>query len=172
MQQRPTVVTVFGILNIVFGASALICIPIGLIISFGLMQAHGNPILDALQGNRVYVLWTLISSVLGILAATVKITAGIGLLKLQAWARITSIGYAIYAICIAIVSMIMTAVVMVPLIQQSHPASGPEGAAAIGGMIGGIAGGIGGSCIALIYPILLLIFMTRPKVKAAFVPQV
>jgi hypothetical protein len=36
--------------------------------------------------------------------------------------------------------------------------------AAIGGAVGGVMGG----CFGMIYPILLLIFMTRPKVVAAF----
>ena len=37
---------------------------------------------------------------------------------------------------------------------------------AIGGAIGSSIGG----CFALIYPVLLLIFMTRPKLAAAFQP--
>ncbi len=171
MQQRPTSVTVFGVLNIVFGALALLCLPITLLMVFGVFKHAPDPTTKALYGNPLYVSWTVVSSVVGLIAAVVELVAGIGLLKLLPWARVTSIGFAIYGIFASIASMVMTAVVMIPIVQKMDTGSGPEHAAAIGGMIGGVIGGIAGSCGAIIYPILLLIFMTRPKVKAAFVPQ-
>ena len=149
----------------------MICLPISLLVSFGLMHMQHNPILEMLNDSRAYLIWTRVSTVIGFLAATVKLASGIGLLKMQAWARLTAIGYGIYAIIAGVIGMIMTTVILVPMMQRLHPGSGPEGAAAVGGMIGGIIGGIGGSCIGLVYPILLLIFMTRPKIKAAFQPQ-
>jgi tetrahydromethanopterin S-methyltransferase subunit G len=54
---------------------------------------------------------------------------------------------------------------VLPLLNQSGHGSSTENATQIGGAIGGTIGGLFG----LIYPVLLLIFMTRPKVKAAFV---
>jgi hypothetical protein len=55
-----------------------------------------------------------------------------------------------------------------PLLQQASEMSGPEQAGVMGGAIGGVMGG----CFGLIYPILLLFFMMRPNVVAAFQPQV
>lgn len=55
---------------------------------------------------------------------------------------------------------------MRPMLEEASRKQGPEAAAAIGGAIGGTVGG----CFGLIYPILLLIFMTRPKLVAAFNP--
>jgi len=50
-----------------------------------------------------------------------------------------------------------------PLLEEASKKQGPEAAGAIGGAVGGSIGG----CFGLIYPILLLVFMTRPKVVAA-----
>jgi hypothetical protein len=51
-----------------------------------------------------------------------------------------------------------------PMLQKAHAEQGPEAAGAIGGAIGGLFGG----CLGMIYPILLLIYMTRQHVIAAF----
>ena len=51
-----------------------------------------------------------------------------------------------------------------PMLEGGNAgAPGPENAAAIAGVIGGI----GGTCVGMIFPIVLLIFMLRPKFKAA-----
>jgi uncharacterized membrane protein YfcA len=52
------------------------------------------------------------------------------------------------------------------MLEQAQQQHGPAAAGAIGGAIGGSVGG----CFGLIYPVLLLIFMLRPKVAAAFQP--
>ena len=51
-----------------------------------------------------------------------------------------------------------------PLFETAFHQQGPE---AVGGMIGAMAGTVGG-VFGMIYPILLLVFMTRPKVVRAF----
>ena len=111
---------------------------------------------------------TLTYRVLAALAATaVKLTAGIGLLRMKPWARLLSIGFAIYAIVFTILSMAVNFIFLLrPMLEEASHKHGPEAAAAIGGAIGGTVGG----CFGVIYPILLLIFMTRPKVVAAFYP--
>lgn len=167
MSQRPTSVTVFGILNIVFGTFGLLCTPISLAMILG-MPVAGNPVLRVIHGNELYRLWTIGGSLLGIVAAAVLLAAGIGLLQLRPWARLTSIGLAIYNLVAGVLNIGMSVFVFMPLVQGVKMGSGAEQAAALGALIGGIAGGVGGSCVGMIYPILLLIFMTRPSVKAAF----
>jgi len=165
--QRPTSVTVFGILNIVFAAFGVF----GLIASIALFylpaDSH-NPVIKLIHENPAYALWLKICIPLGVLSCAALLAAGIGLLYLKPWARILSIAYAIYAIVFGIVGMVINFIVMVqPLLEQARQQPGPEAAGAIGGAIGGTIGG----CFGLIYPVLLLIFMTRPKVVAAFRPS-
>jgi hypothetical protein len=53
-----------------------------------------------------------------------------------------------------------------PMLEQAQNQRGPEAAGAIGGAAGGMIGG----CFGLVYPIILLIFMFRPTLAAAFRP--
>jgi hypothetical protein len=102
-----------------------------------------------------------------VLTCLVLLAAGIGLLHLKPWARILSMAYAIYAILFGILGMVVNFIFMIqPMLEQARQQQGPEAAGAIGGAVGGTIGG----CFGLIYPVLLLIFMTRPKVVAAFRP--
>jgi hypothetical protein len=166
--QRPTSVTVFGILNIVFAAFGFF----GVIASAMLFTLSGanssNPVIQLIQDNPSYAAWIKISVVLGILVSIGLLASGIGLLKLKPWARIFSIVYAIYSIVMIIVGTVVNYFFLVqPLLEKAHNEQGPAAAGAIGGAIGGMFGG----CLGIIYPILLLIFMMRPKVIAAFNPS-
>ena len=163
--QRPTSVTVFGVLNIVFAGLGFFSV-IASAMLFTLSGANSsNPVVQLIQDNPSYATWIKISVVLGILVSIALLAAGIGLLKLKPWARILSIIYAIYVIVMTIVGSVVNYFFLVqPLLEKAHNEQGPEAAGAIGGAIGGMIGG----CFGMVYAILLLIFMMRPKVIAAF----
>jgi hypothetical protein len=166
--KRPTSVTVFGILNIVFAVLGVIGIfaSIAMLKFVGKSQAN-NPVVKALHDNVVYAAWFKIMIPLGLIASMVLLAAGIGLLLLKNWARVTSIVYAIYTIIICLIGLAMNGVfLLLPLLNQSSHGSTVEAAGQIGAAIGATIG----SVFSLVYPILLLIFMTRPKVIAGFQP--
>jgi len=132
---------------------------------FSMPANSTNPVIRIVQENPTYGAWLKIGIFLGGLTCIALLAAGIGLLRLKPWGRVLSIAYAIFAIVYGIAGTAMNMVfVTQPLIHEAQQQSGPESAAAIGGAIGGSIGG----CFGLIYPILLLIFMTRPKIVAAF----
>ncbi len=161
---RPTSVTVFGILNLVFAALGVF----GIITTLAMVRlaaGTNNPAMQVMRDNPAFLAWLKLSIPLGLLSAVMLTACGIGLLMMKPWARKLSIGYAFYAIVLSIVGMVVNYLWMIrPMMEQAAQKQGPEAAGAIGGAIGGLAGG----CFSLIYPILLLIFMTRPKVVAAF----
>ena len=165
--QRPVTVTVFGSLNIGFSAFGLI----GMVATIALFSASAmsnNPAVSIMRESPAFAAWMKVNIPLGILSCLLLLTAGIGLLMLKEWARKLSIGYAIYAIVSGLAGIVMTFVFVTrPMLERASQAQGPEAAGAIGGAIGG---GIGG-CFSLAYPIILLIFMLRPKVAAAFRPN-
>lgn len=164
--QRPTSVTVFGILNIVFAVLGAIGLAVSLAM-FLLSADSNNPVVKLIHENPTYAAWMKFSILLSMPGLLALLIAGIGLLCMKSWARILSIIYAIYAIVAGIAGMAANFFFMVrPLLEQAQQQQGPEAAAAVGGAIGGTIGG----CFGLIYPVLLLIFMTRPKVVAAFHP--
>ena len=162
--ERPTSVTVFGILNIVFAVIGVF----GLFATAALFLTTGgsnNPVIKIIQGQPIYAAFMELSIPLGVLSSGALLASGIGLLLLKRWARIMSIGYAIYAIVFGIVGSIMNFLFLVrPMIEEANQKQGPEAAGAMGGAIGGTIGG----CCGLIYPILILIFLPRPKVVSAF----
>lgn len=164
--QRPTSITVFGILNIVFAVLGVFGV-LATVALFASAATGHNPVIRLMRENPGYAAFLKVTIPLGLIAAVVLLAAGIGLLLLKPWARVTSIGYAIYTIAMGIIGMAVNVVFVVrPLLAEAAQAQGPEAAGAIGGAIGGSIGG----CLGLIYPILLLVFMTRPKVAAAFRP--
>jgi DNA-directed RNA polymerase subunit RPC12/RpoP len=148
---RPTSVTVFGILGIVFGGLGLACAPVGLIATF-VGPGRASP-LSSVPG---YMAWAVISSLIGMAAAGWLLAVGIGLLGLKRWARSGAIAYGWFAIVFGILSTIIT----IMLLLSGGGSSTPE---AVGGYVGGTCGGL----IGLVFPILLLIFMTKPHVIAA-----
>ena len=168
MNNRPTSVTVFGVLNLVFGVLGL-C---GTAFSFAMFfvaqdSAMPNPAMDMMRENKGYMLFMQISVVLGFVASVVLVAAGVGLLSVKPWGRQLSIGYGIYAILSGIVGSIFNYYIVVRPMMNEIGAQGQNEAVAIGGAIGGIFGG----CISLIYPVLLLFFMFTARVKAAFSGQ-
>jgi hypothetical protein len=165
--QRPTSVTLFGVLNIVFAALGVF----GLMVSIALFFApvgSNNPVIKIMHENPAYAAWLKIGALLGILSCAALLAAGIGLLRLKSWARTLSLAYAIYSIAFGILGMVVNFIFLVrPMLDQARQEQGTQAAGAIGGAIGASIGG----CFGLIYPVLLLIFMLLPKVAAAFLPS-
>ena len=140
---RPTSVTVFGVLNIVFGGLGLLCTPFGMIATFVLP--------DFLNQSPGFRNWLILSYVIGLACTIWLLVLGIGLLNLKRWSRRGSIAYGWFAIVFGIIGMI---------VRFGALAGGglsPSGEA-IPGFIGGIFGGL----IGLAYPIVLLVFMNKP----------
>jgi hypothetical protein len=164
--QKPASVTVFGILNIVFAVFGIIGMFASVFLLFPQANAN-NPVIQIIHDSPAYAAWLKLSIALGAVVCVVLLAAGIGLLRLRPWARMASIIYAIYAILMGLVGMVVNYYFLVqPMLAQAQQKQGAEAAGAIGGAIGGCIGG----CFGLIYPILLLIFMTRANVVAAFRP--
>ena len=168
---RPTSVTVFGILNLVFAALGLCGVAFG-VMGLAVManppegaDMPPNPQMDALQ-NPGYQAFTYASIGLGALASIVLAIAGFGLLKLKSWGRSLSLGYAAYSIVMQIVGVVVSYIFLIqPAMALAEQGNDPQ---AQGQMVGAIVGGAVGGCMGLVYPILLAFFMFRPNVKAAF----
>jgi hypothetical protein len=167
---RPTSITVLGILNIIFGAIGLM----GIALSIVMMFIHPamdmkNPVLDLMKQNPAYALYTNISMVIGAVFTIALCLSGIGLLMLRPWGRWLSIAYAVFGLVSLVVNTLINYFfLLTPLLNKlAALPPGQEKAAAMGGIVGLV----GGLCIGPIYPIVLLIFMFRPNVMAAFGAQ-
>lgn len=164
--QRSTIAIVFGILNLVFAGVGVV----GLLFSAWMLQmsrdmAAPNPVLQIINENPAYATFYRVSVALGFVASIVLAVAGIGLLAMKPWGRYLSIGYALYAIAMAIVGMAANYFfLLMPMMDKlAATPAGPQQAGLIGGVVGGTCGG----CFGLIYPVVMLCFMFRPSLIAA-----
>lgn len=168
---RPTSVTVFGILNIVFAGFGVVGILI-ILATIAMVSGSGNAIGNdhiskVMRDSPAYMTWIKLTVPLSMISCVMLLTAGIGLLRMKSWGRHLSIGYGIYAIVFGIIGMIVSFFFfLLPLIESASRLTGPESGGAIGGAVGGLIGG----ALGLVYPALLIFFMMRPKVVAAFKP--
>jgi hypothetical protein len=163
MRQRPIVIMVFGILNI--GFALFKCA--GLLLGALVMNANpgGNPAVAALRNNPTYAEWNHVSMVVTAIFGIMLVASGIGLLLLQNWARVLAMVYAALDILFVGMGAIFTQKVLAPLMaSQIH---GPSAAIVEMSMKVGFVFGL---LFGMAYPILLLIFMTRPQVVEACKP--
>ena len=147
---KPGSIKVFGILNVVFGAIGLICGGFGFL-TLMVMQSSsdmGNAIQSAMS---VQYSGGYMTAVIGLLLNIFLLTCGIGLLKERNWGRTWSLGYAVLGIIHAVVGAIGAVI-----FAQAGPAA-----------MGAGFGAIIGTAIGVIYPICILIFLTRPNVVEA-----
>lgn len=166
--QRPTSVTVFSILNIVFAALGFFGTIGSLVMLTALAHDTNNPMIQIIRDNPGYALYLKVSALLGMAVSLALLAAGIGLWLLQPWGRLLSVAYGIFGVISVPINSVLTYLfvtrpLMEQMMQQQHNDAAATGAA-VGGMVGGLIGG----CFGMIYPILLLVFMFRPNVVAAF----
>lgn len=151
---RPTSLTVFGVLNIVFALLSMLCLPFSI-----LSASTGGGALGELLG-RGFRTWALFSHTVQFVTSAMLLVLGVGLLRCRDWARKGTVVYGWFAIIYGLVS---TIVVVVFLLNRLPEATAAETPALIGGLVGGVFGGLGG----LVYPVLQIIFMQRPIARAA-----
>jgi hypothetical protein len=165
---RPTAVTVFGILNLLFGAFGVCCLGFSaaaMFIPFGPEMSRDNVPLQLMEESPLYRNFNRAEMVLGIAASIVLIVAGIGLLRLRPWGRKLAIGYGIYSVATDVIASIINLGFVFPILfQKAESASGIAMAAVWIALFSGIAATVCG----LTYAGLLLYFMYRPNVVAAF----
>ena len=162
--QRPTAVSAFGILNIFIGAAGILG-SLWTVALFSTKDASANPAMKVMLESVAYMRWLKISGPIWVIASTILVWSGVGLLRLKPWARKTCIGYVMCAIFIIIVGIPINYIFVVrPILEAARELQRPESFEMIGGAIGAGIGALSG----WIYPALLWIFMTRPNVVAAF----
>lgn len=159
--KQPTSAIVFGVLGIIFGALGLLGSAFSLFV-LQLDDPEMDPLLSMIENPDLYLGWIQFNQILGALFAGVLLVSGIGLLLVREWARRLSVGYAVFTIAFGFLAMAVNWFFFLrPMFGQAMASDDP-------GLIGGVVGGIAGSLIGLIYPAVLLFFMSRPGVRAIF----
>ena len=170
MRERPMSVTIFGMLNIGLGLLGLG----GMLLStnfegFGASAASPSfnsvfAFMDTLNHNPGYMLWNTITVPLNATASLLLVAAGVGLLLLKNWARLASIGCGIYKIAFVILNIVVLGLALREILAKSMQVAG-----AFVMVILALAAFVG-TLLTLAYPLLLIYFLTRPKIIQAFQP--
>lgn len=155
-------VTVLGIVMMAFGALGLLSWPMTAA-SRALGSQTGSGSVQDLIWEGPLASWMTISLALGTLIALLLLASGYGVFKRTPWARKAAVTYGVVTLVFAAIGQFMNVVFLYPkLIELLDSSNTVERSAAMGGMIGGVIGGLFG----LILPVVVLVVMSRPTVKA------
>lgn len=168
MNQQPTSVTTFGVLNIVFGMCSFACLGLSVVSAFSGQQATGLPEIDAAFASQGFRIFSLVSNVLGALASIVLMACGVLLLSRKELGRTLSVGWGWFAIVYTLLSTIVTLAFLLPALSGSLTASGTSMALPL---TFGILCALMALALQLVYPSLLIYYMTRPWMIAYFQGQ-
>jgi hypothetical protein len=162
MRQRPISITVFGILNI---GDALWKFGGLLLAGFMMrMKLPGNSTVAAMNSDPLYRAWLHYNIGISVGLGFVLVASGIGLLLVQNWARILAVVYSVVEMIVVVVGN----VIAYPVLKHSMTTIPLPGASpALIAVIFQFSF-ILGIVLGLAYPVLLLVFMTRPKIIEAF----
>jgi hypothetical protein len=188
--KRPTSVLVIAIFHFIFGGFGLIGGLVGLV--FGIIMfaqpkpppgfvVASNP--PTITDTSMYLdanvpFWREVSlslAVVGLGLSIILLVSGFGLLFMKPWARTLSIGYGAGSIVLQCCSLFYTIVYLTPaqiaLYDQMPPPAGMTAAQAqsIASLSKtAVSAGQFAGLLGLIYPVIVLIIMSRPKVRATF----
>jgi hypothetical protein len=164
--RRPTSVTVIAIIAIIWGSIAVLAMMCAVPQYLG-MQFTPNPVMDGIRKDPVLLGFHIASMVIGLALGIILLAGGIISLSLKPMGRTLLIVYAWGSIVTSIPSMILTVAVITPRTFQHVPnmAANPQMAQI---MKLSAYGGVALSVVALTWPVLILYFMSRPRVKTAF----
>jgi hypothetical protein len=168
-QERPVTVTVLAVLGIVVGALGLVSLPMNLLYIATGWRAAG-PMGPAIWANHTFRTYMLVSLPISTVVGVLCIVAGVGMLRLRAWARKLAIGLIVFEL----ISQIAGAFIMGPQVtsiftdaMQSMPAM-PPGAPDLSFMKPALIGAVvTGTLVATAVMTVLLVLLTRPHVKEA-----
>jgi hypothetical protein len=164
--ERPAIVSAFAILNIVFAVGRL-AKTILFVHTYAFARAHDPGLGERMRDHTLYAFWYDWYIPLSLLGFGLLLLSGIGLLSLKEWARKLAIAYGIFAtVSGAAFALTRFVYFVAPTVEKGLHSHGVwENFSTRMAILSAIA-----SIVQLGYPILLLVFLMRPSVAAAFRP--
>jgi hypothetical protein len=186
-RRRPTSVLVIAIFQLVFGGLGMVCGACALVGAaagdgqqFQMPGAPKDPDQEKLEkliqqvedkdvpGKKAFDIG---DQVVNWVLAIALIASGIGLLKMQSWARALAIIYAIVSVLEKIVGLIYTFAFINPALREALQQMPAEDRTKVEPFVTlGIVGGPVILFVMMIYPVIVLIVMLLPSVARAFRP--
>jgi hypothetical protein len=177
-RRRPTILTVMGTLNIVFGSIFLLCnLCCGmwlLLLSSdeaqaGLFQDGRHQLAELIEKHAFFranvpgfTTVEVVKVAVGLVACVLLIIAGIGLLNVKSWGRLLSLAYSILGILVTLGDLVFTLALVNPAEERFLQGRLNPGNAALNNVFSVL-----GAIIGMAYPVVLLIMMLLPSVSIA-----
>jgi hypothetical protein len=168
---RPRSVTVVSILGIIFGALGCVC----LVGSFVMSMTMGNAQQNAQMAPELMT-FGIITGVAGLVLSIVLLFGSIGALGLKPWARQTLIAFAIVDLMYDVAKLVLNMVWAIPRMEpiwrnapefRNNPKMNIEQGVRFARIFAqGIA--VSTAVISIVFALIVLVVMTRPRTKAAF----
>jgi hypothetical protein len=182
--ERPVVVLVFAILNIIFGGLgtlAMCCVGV-MVVFLGAIFSSAPASANIPQLPTDVIVYFVIVIVSHLILSLLLLVSGIGLLNMRAWARRGSIAYGVATIAISIINAPVYVAFVAPQMEKWQHAVQEEAQRQQqrqGGRPGPVyqsnqspmanaVSTIGGAIIGTAYAIALLVVMLLPSVRDAF----
>ena len=164
-QQRPAALTIFGILNLIFGVLGLVSTVMSYKLYFAPLEGQTGMMADLLRSDPFFASCMRANIVPATLFVIAQIISGIGLLKAREGARRIAVFCGIYGLLSGLVIGYLSYVHIIPFtieyslktIKEPAVAEMARSMSKVGGMIGLIGG--------LIYPVLTLVFLAKKSVR-------
>jgi hypothetical protein len=164
---RPTAVTVLAIIGLVLGGLLVLCKPLGAAVQLLMPMPQPNAVMNLMRNDPAIRGFTIGSTITGTLLSLLLLMSSIGSLGLRQWARTGMLAYAFLAVVMSLVNQAVGVFVIGPEVERAIQQSGmptPPGMKMMGGWVG-VAVGL---ALGLWYPLLIIVYYTRPRVKEAF----
>lgn len=169
-RERPASVLVIAILAFIYGGLGILCnlcfVPFGILIHSNFSDPQLNQTLEvyrAIPGMGIYL---IITGLISMAMSAVLIITGVGMLKLQSWARWAAIGCAGYSILAWLIDLVRKLAVNEPAVKRYLEARGLSA-----NMTLSSAMDVGLALCGMAIPVAILIVMFLPNVSAAFAGQ-
>jgi hypothetical protein len=166
MNERPTSVTVFAVINLILAGLGVLGFIFWLLTLLELIptSTEGNPAAALMENSEGYQLFTHFASVMGLLATILIMSASIGMFSLKPWARPATIGWGVYSILMTVVaSAVNYLIIFGPLLEDLN---GPERIGIVVAVVFTVVIG----AVFIGYFLLMIFMLTRPRVVEAFIP--
>jgi hypothetical protein len=166
--QRPASVTVLAVIGIIWGSLMTLGNLCGVIVLASNFTPAGNNSMSSLQNDPTMHVWNIVSGVAGLILGIVLLYGSINALSLKPQARLAMIWYSVPQILLSVVGVVVALVIGLPHLNEILNSPNARTPGFKEGALGGFWGSIMFQIVVVIYAILILLYMNRPHVKAAF----
>ena len=159
--------TAVAIIGLVLGGLGILCKPLGTAAQLLVPMPQPNPVVDVFRNDPAIRAFAIGNAVTGTLLSLLLLMCAIGSLGLKPWARTGMLAYAGLALVMTLLGQAVGVFLIGPELERAMRQSGMQQPRGMGWTGGWVGAGIG-VVLGLWYPLLIIFYYTRARVREAF----